>query len=83
MFELPGELDREVELLEAWCTEHDRWIGPGGTVTEDVAAELVERSPHTLREWRAGAQQLPFRRIAGGVRYLLWDIAVFRLTKSH
>lgn len=77
----PLALAREIYVLESWCRENGRWIGPGGTVTQEIAAELMERSVATLRDWRTDGRGLPFRKIAGVIRYTLADIAAARLEK--
>ena len=73
---------REIEELRAWCREHNHWVGPGGTISTDVAAELTERAKDTLRDWRANGIGPPFRKIGGAIRYTLADIATFRLAKK-
>jgi len=75
----PLALAHEIEDLREWCKEHGRWIGPGGTVTTEIAAELMERSIETLRDWRTDGRGPPFRKVAGAIRYTIADIAAHRL----
>ena len=77
----PLVLAREIEELREWCRSEKRWVGPGGTVKPDVAAELMERSEDTLRDWRTDGRGPPHRKIGGAIRYTLADIAAFRLEK--
>ncbi|MCR6661952.1 MAG: helix-turn-helix domain-containing protein [Luteimonas sp.] len=77
----PMAHDREIEDLRAWCREKDHWVGPGGTVTPAIAAELMERSAETLRDWRGDGRGPPFRKFGGVIRYTLADIAAYRLEK--
>jgi hypothetical protein len=65
--------------LRRWCAAHGHHVTADGSVYEDVAAALLDRSPGTLRNWRsAGAgSMLPFTRHGrtGRVRYRLADLA--------
>lgn len=64
--------------LRAWCRENGHHVTADGSVYEGVAAEILDRSPGTLRNWRArGGGQLPYFRNGrtGRVRYRLSDLA--------
>jgi len=64
--------------LRRWCREHGHAVLPDGSVYEEVAAAILDRSPGTLRNWRGrGGDQLPFYRHGrtGRIRYRLADLA--------
>jgi len=66
--------------LERWCRQHGHHITPDHSVYEDVAAQILERSPGTLRNWRMdGGAVVPYYRPGRGarVRYRLTDLAAF------
>lgn len=67
-----------VAELRRWCAENGHAVAADGAVYEHVAAAILDRSPGTLRNWRArGGAQLPFYRHGrtGRVRYRLADLA--------
>ena len=65
-----------VAQFEALCRERGYWISIDGRVSEDVAAELLDRAAGTLRNWRANAgTSVPFFRHRGRVTYRLHDLA--------
>ena len=75
-------LDREagvsVESLRAWCRERSYPVFVGDRVSESVAAELLNRSICTLRNWRSMGGPLRALRSGSGrgrVVYSLADIA--------
>lgn len=73
----PDPLQARVEELRTWCNARGYWVGPGDTVTEETAAEILHRQPNTLRGWRSTDQRLPFQRVGNRIRYRLADIAAF------
>ena len=65
------------DLLRVRVRENGRSITPDGFVDEAAAAELVGRSPHTLRRWRAEHRPIAFRLVHGRVQYSLEEIAAY------
>ncbi len=68
-----------LDLLRQWCERNAKYVCADDAVFEDVAAEIVQRSPGTLTNWRSqcsGPQ--PYRHGATGrVRYRLRDLAAW------
>lgn len=79
----PAEIERAtpadpVADLRAWCRAQGHTVLPDGSVYEDAAAVILDRSPGTLKNWRGrGGDQLPFYRHGrtGRIRYKLRDLA--------
>ncbi len=65
--------------LRDWCQRNGRHVAPDESVDEATAAEIVDRSPGTLTNWRAQGIGPPYRRIGrtGRVRYPLAGIAAY------
>jgi len=67
-----------VESLREWCLKHGHGVFAIDRVSESVAAELLNRSPLTLRNWRSQGGPLRVIRSGAGrgrVSYSLADIA--------
>ncbi len=64
-----------VDALRRWCVERNIWVGPAGDVSEATAAVMLGRQPATLRSWRNVDGKLPYRKVAGRIRYRIDDIA--------
>lgn len=66
-----------VEQLRQWCAQNGHHLSPDGSVFEHVAAEILGRSPGTLRNWRSAGSSLPYQRHGrtGRVRYRITDLA--------
>lgn len=71
----PAALDHLVEQLRAWCQTKGHVVLAADRVREDTAAEILDRSVGTLRNWRAGARPLPFTTVHGRTTYFLRDLA--------
>jgi hypothetical protein len=69
-----------VERLRAWCLTHGRAVSIVDTVSTEIAAELIGRSPKTLANWRCsdGGGPLTWRR-RSRPEYALADLADFLL----
>lgn len=67
-----------LDRLRRWCLDNGHDVGPDDTVPEAVAAALLDRSPATLRNWRAAGTGPAYSRRGrtGRVRYRLADIVV-------
>lgn len=82
----PAASDRIAELarrLHVWCEETGHAVDAAGRVSEATAAQILGKSPGTLRNWRAGANRLPYYR-GSPVKYALRDLAEFiECTKYH
>ena len=64
--------------FEELCRERGHWISIDGRVTEPVAAELLERAPGTLRNWRSyGGASVRHYFHHGRITYALRDIAEY------
>jgi hypothetical protein len=72
-----------VAELRTWCVERGHWVGPGDVVTEQVAAEMLHKAAHTLRDWRSNGQPLAFLKTRAGVRYTLQAIVAFMQDESR
>ena len=70
---LPEEIDPVAEMI-AWCRSNGHPIYPGDRVSEATAAEILGRSPHTLRNWRSIGTGPPPVRVRGRVTYRLHDL---------
>ena len=71
------DVDQLVAQLQDWCERHNYWISADGRVREQTAAELLDRSCGTLRNWRNGCGELRFYRHRGRVTYALKDLATY------
>lgn len=79
--------DRVAELAQsyrAWCEERGHWVSADGRVREDVAAQLVDRSPLTIRNWfydgrLPGVQIMP----RGRRTYRLTDLAAAHVASGE
>lgn len=77
------DFEQRVEFAEkslrSWCAQNDQHVTPAGRVAEGVAAELVDRSAKTLRNWRAQGVGPPYYRAGdqGRVEYRLLDLAEY------
>src|SRR5258707_984637 len=83
---LPSHCDDEAAMIEkirAACATLGITILWNDTVSEVDAAQLLGRSPFTLRNWRAAGAPLPYTRSGNRVRYCLSDIATFMMTKNN
>lgn len=71
MTQTSDELRRRLE-------QEGHWVSPDGRVRPEAAAAVLDRSPKTLRAWRAaGEVVIPFQRVRGRITYSLADIIVF------
>lgn len=61
--------------LERVCRERGLPVTVDGRVSEQVAAEILGRSPDTLRNWSYADAPLPFVKVRGRRTYRLEDIA--------
>lgn len=66
-----------IAALRQFCQDRGLWIGPSDIVDERTAAQILGRSEHTLRGWRAGSRPLAFKKSGSRIRYSLRDIALF------
>lgn len=73
---LPGLAVATVDELRAWCAENGHYVTADGSVYEEAAAAILDRSPGTLRNWRSAGGPVPFTRHGrtGRVRYRLSDL---------
>ena len=71
------QIAKHIADLREWAAERGVWLGPGGDVSEAVAAEMLGRQPSTLRHWRGTDGRLPWHRCGGRIRFKIEDIATF------
>lgn len=70
--------EKAKQLLQR-CREKNYRVSDDGYVSTRVAAKLIGYSHFTLRNWRAGADQLPHRKPFGRHQYSLYRLAQFLL----
>lgn len=63
------------QSLERLCRDRGLPVTVDGRVSENVAAEILGRSPDTLRNWSYADAPLPFVKVRGRRTYRLDDIA--------
>ncbi|MBZ9604268.1 hypothetical protein [Phyllobacterium chamaecytisi] len=71
-----------VDVLRESCRDRNIPISGDGYVREADAARLVNRSAHTLRNWRQQHCPLAFRRLGNRVEYSLDVISEFLVCQN-
>ena len=73
----PNFDDDPVEALRQACADLGIPVSGDGHVLERDAARLLNRSPHTLKNWRDQSRPLEFRRLGNRAEYSLSVLACF------
>jgi hypothetical protein len=63
--------------LQTACVERGLRLSGDGYIKESAAAQLLNRSTNTLRNWRYCEGRLKFRLLGGRIEYALADLAAF------
>ena len=62
------------QTITEWCRSNGHWISADGSVTAEVAALILDRSPATLRNWRTAKEGPPYYQGAR-IKYRISDLA--------
>lgn len=77
-----SEAEKLLEQLSNFCKESGIIVDWSGSISEENAAELLNRDVRTIQNWRYGHQPIRFQKLRGRVRYKLTDLAEFIIAEA-